>query len=128
MHKFLLKASALIKKHDYDKWQEFHLCAIIVQGGNILSVGFNQSRRHGYVEVIKKNSWTNLHAEVDAILKVRRKINLTGSKMFIVRLIEGDTKMSISRPCQTCQIALKNYGIKKVYYSIDDDTYAVMKI
>ena len=128
MHKFLQKAAALTRKHDYGDWQEFHLCALIVLGGNILSIGFNKSRHHGYVEVIKQNEWTNLHAEIDAILKARRKIDLRGSKMFIVRMISDDTQYAIARPCETCQIALKSYGIKKVYYSIDDETYAVMKI
>jgi len=128
MHRHLKKAGALVRKHDYGDFQEFRLCALIVSGGNILSIGFNQSRTHGYIEVIKKNKWTNLHAEIDAILKARRKIDLRGSKMFIVRLIEKNTHFAIARPCEMCQRAIKSYGIKKVYYSIDDDTYAIMKI
>jgi len=131
MHKYLLKAVELIKRHNYDDHQEYHLCAIIVAGGNILSIGFNNSKRNGFVDAFKNpdRPWSNIHAEIDAILRARKKIDLSGSKIYIARTEKVMSDMiATARPCEMCQRALRSYGIKKAYYTIDNDTYAVMKI
>jgi deoxycytidylate deaminase len=67
------------------------------------------------------------HAEMDAVLKARGKIDLRGSKIYVIR-----TKLSgglgMAKPCEICQHILFNYGVKRAYYSIGEDEYGVMKI
>jgi len=50
MHKHLKTAAKLAYDHEFDEGLEYFLCAIIVKGGNILSVGFNKKSTNAFVE------------------------------------------------------------------------------
>ena len=67
-------------------WLEYSLAAAIVSGGRVLSVGMNKQKFNSIIDVFKTNEWSNIHAEVDAILRVRNKIDLTGSKIYVARM------------------------------------------
>ncbi len=135
MHKFLKLAKSFIEDHHYDdnNAENFRLAAIIVRGGNVVSVGYNRRNFNGFVEYytdLAKNRpgfCVSTHAEHEAILKAREKTDLRGCKIFVARL-RRDGTLAMSRPCTICQHVLYNYGIKRAYYSIDDETYGVMKV
>ena len=59
------------------------------------------------------------HAEA----RLLRKLN-TNSEVFVVRV--NHTARVLARPCSVCYAALKARGIKRCYYSIDDDSYGVI--
>lgn len=135
MNKFLKMAFQNAMDHDY-KDLDFNLCAIIVRGGSVMSVGFNKRGKNSFVEhytdlAKAKGDWrVSTHAEMDAVLQVRSKIDLSGAKIFVVRkhldFSKCDSKLAMSRPCVICEQVLLAYGIKKVYYTIDDNHYGVM--
>lgn len=107
--------------------------AMIISGGRVLSVGYNSRANSGLQERYKTNPHCNsVHAEVDAILNVRRKIDLTGSKIVVVRRLKYDTAqkpfIALAKPCTMCQAVLYSYGIKRAMYTIANDEYGVMKI
>lgn len=104
---------------------EYSLCAAIVSGGRILSTGVNKQKKHGIVEAYKNNEWCNMHAEIDAILQVRRKIDLTGSKMYVARMTM-DGVICNAKPCDMCLEVIRNYGIKRVLYTIDPTSWGVL--
>lgn len=105
----------------------FH-CAILVSGGAVISVGMNKHKLNGFVTAYAHHpDVQTIHAEVDAILRVRKKIDLTGCKIFIAKLGRNG-EVGNSAPCDMCRGALKSYGIKRAYYTIDESTYAVERL
>jgi hypothetical protein len=65
---------------------------------------------------------------MDAILKGREKTDLRGCKIFVARIRNDSDNLGMSRPCEICQHVLHNYGIKRAFYSIDANTYGIMKV
>jgi tRNA(Arg) A34 adenosine deaminase TadA len=74
----------------------------------------------------------SIHAEVDAILNVRKKIDLTNSKIYTVRRLRSDTmenpNIGCAKNCPMCSAIIYNYGIKRSYYTIDNHNFGVMKV
>lgn len=134
MNKYLRMAMAYAKDNAYDEWQEQHLCAIIVRGGSVVSVGYNKRGTNAFVEhygdVAKgQRDWClSTHAEMDAILKVRGKIDLRGCKIFVARKRKLDGACGLARPCEICQHVLFNYGIRRATYTISETEFGQMKI
>ena len=133
MIKHLKTAEKLALEHVFDEGLEYHLCSVIVKGGRILSTGFNKKSTNGFVEHYadlargKRNYCLSTHAEHDAVLKIRGKVDLRGTKIYTIRL-KPSTGLGMARPCLICQHVLYNYGIKRAFYSIDNEEYGVLKI
>lgn len=135
MHKIIRLAKQYIESHDYDAKQDFRLAAVIVRGGNVVSVGYNKHATNSFVEHYTdlarggdRNYALSTHAEMDAVLKGREKTDLRGCKIFVARLRNDTRDLGMSRPCEICQHVLYNYGIKRAFYSIDPNTYGIMKV
>ncbi len=117
MNQYLKMAKRLAESHAYDDSLEYRLCAVIVRGGAVLSVGFNKRTNSALMDHYAVRDHQTVHAEVDAVLQVRKNIDLTGAKIYVVRLLKcGET--AISKPCGTCQAVLRAYGIKKMVYTL----------
>jgi hypothetical protein len=56
MNKHLQYAINKAKAHEYEPSMEHHVCAVVVRGGSILSVGFNQRKTNAFVELYKDYS------------------------------------------------------------------------
>lgn len=135
MHKFLEKTMGLLFQHDYEERLGFHHCATIVKSGKIISVGYNALKTSGFVEHYadmargsSRSYKLSTHAEMSAILKVRKKTDLTNCTMYVVRrsFLNKDSLYAMSRPCSVCSLILPRYGIRRSYYSIDNSTYGLM--
>jgi len=136
MHKHLQLAMEYAKSHTYDDTLEYKLCAVIVSGGSVVSVGYNKRNTNAFVEHYAdlargggRTYCMSTHAELDAILAVRSKIDLSGSKIYVARLRKhkGMEPIGMARPCPICERALFAYGIKRAYYTIDANYYGIMK-
>lgn len=127
-NKFLQYALESARSHDYAKSLDYQLCAVIVSGGRILSVGFNKHNTNGLTERYKiKDHTCSVHAEIAAVAKARKKIRLEGSKIYVVR-IHRDGTPAMAKPCEMCQHVLFNYGIKKAIFTVDPFTVSEMKL
>jgi tRNA(Arg) A34 adenosine deaminase TadA len=84
-----------------------HGC-VIMSGKNIVSKGNNHIRT--------KVGTLSIHAEMDAIWKMDSD-QYSNKKAVIVRLSNGGTKLSNSRPCSICMGLLKQHGINTIAYS-----------
>lgn len=134
MHRHLKHAFNLIKAHDFDSELSHQLSAVIVRGGSIISTGYNRLATNSFVEYYadqlkgRRDFCLSTHAEMDAVLKARAKTDLTGCKIFVARkrLLDGEPGMS--RPCPICEEVLRRYGIRRAFYTIDNDHYGIMKI
>lgn len=116
MNRFLEMAKRFALAHDYKDNLEYELCAIVVRGGKAISVGFNKRNNSGLMRHYAIRDHQTIHAEVDAILQIRKKIDLTGCKIFVCR-VRKNGEVGLARPCGTCQAVLKAYGIKVMHYT-----------
>jgi Holliday junction resolvase-like predicted endonuclease len=57
MHKFIRIAKQYVESHEYDSKQDFRLAAVIVRGGNVISVGYNKHNTNGFVEHYTDLKW-----------------------------------------------------------------------
>ncbi|MFA6049732.1 MAG: hypothetical protein WC761_00775 [Candidatus Paceibacterota bacterium] len=134
MNKYLDMAMAYAKENDFERCLEYNLCALIVRGGSVVSVGYNKRGTNAFVEhygdmAKGKRDWClSTHAEMDAVLKARGKIDLKGCKVFVARRRKLDGLCANARPCEICQHVLYNYGIRRVYYTISENEFGQMKI
>lgn len=127
-------AMSYLCDHKFEDNMDYHLCAVIVRGGSVVSVGYNKNNTNAFVEHYTdiargQRDWCmSTHAEMDAVLKARGKTDLKGCKIFVVRRRKIDGDPAIARPCEICQHILYNYGIRKATYSISADEFGQMKI
>ncbi len=128
MNKFLKLAEAFAKEHEYNAYLDYRLCAIIVKGGKVISVGFNHHGCTGLTRRYRnKEHVISTHAEVEAVQIARKKTRLEGSKIYVVR-IRKDGTFGNAQPCDMCMSILWNYGVSKCIYTIDNNSEGRMKV
>lgn len=124
-------------EHDYEENIDYSLCAVLVQGGSVISVGFNNLNTNGFMEHFAtkvkghRNFCLSMHAECHAVYQARSKTDLRGAKIYVARIRPPKSlngKVGNARPCEVCQYVLGRYGIKKAYYTISDYEYGVMNV
>lgn len=122
------------RAHEYEPELAACVCAVIYIGGKVISVGYNtKTRDSGLQRRYRVNPHCcSIHAEVSAVLSVRRKIDLTGAKIVVVRLFRDDSAskphLGMARPCAMCQAVLYSYGIKRATYTINNFEFGVLKL
>jgi deoxycytidylate deaminase len=137
MEKYFKYAIKEIENTDFDERLRSHVCALITKGGSILSIATNTINPDPYSLKYTHNEYLNsTHAEVNAILQIRHKIDLTGTKMWVARLTKPDLtetcpkvpEIAMTAPCKTCKKIIKMHGIYRVYYTIDANTTGYWKV
>lgn len=96
--------------------KQHRMGAVIVKGGNIVSVGFNQMRPSALLRT------PTLHAEAAAVLKLLkegRQHDLIGADIFVSRFTRGGS-VGLAKPCVACQELLRSVGIRSTSYTTDD--------
>ena len=137
MHRYLKLAIDQANNHEYEPNMEHGHAAVLVKGGNVLSIGFNKINTNGFMEHFARRTkgprifCLSIHAECDAIYSARSKTDLIGCKIYVARRRAPNStfgKVGMSRPCAICEAVLRSYGIKKAFYTITDNEYGVMDI
>ena len=121
MHYFV-KASQVAEISDFAK---INIGCIAVYQGTIIGVGFNTNKTHPMQK--KYNRYRNgenfipkLHAEINCLNSIRYlDINFSKVKLYIYRKRKS-AKYGICRPCPSCLAAIKDLGIKHIYYTTDE--------
>lgn len=134
MNKFLKSAAGLARTHEYDHHIVFQLCSIIYRGGSILSIGYNGRNKNSFVDhfaaesgIDEERPFINMHSELAAIVQVRAKVDLSGAKMAVARVLRDGT-LAMARPCGACEAAMVSYGIKRCSYTIAEGEWGILKI
>lgn len=114
-----------------------HGAVITGPGGKIICMGYNKGNRTKILNKI----FTCTHAEMDVLNKLinsylkpkygkKYRDYIKRYTIWVTR-IENDRslgiKTSFSKPCFYCSKELINWGIKKVYYTIDNSTIVSCK-
>ena len=118
--KFFDVAKSVAKTSEYPR---IKIGCCIVKRNKILAVGVNllkshpvQKRFNKYRGIDTNRIHNNIHAELDAVIKVANKEDLCGSDIYLYREDMFGVK-KISKPCPACTRILKLYGIKNIYYT-----------
>ena len=88
------------------------LGAVLVVNGKPISVGHNQYKTH------PEAPFVGLHAEIQAI-KNSGKDRIKGSSIFVYRE-KKDGSIGISKPCKHCMRQLKKFGVRWIFYTIEE--------
>lgn len=123
-YRYFSKARQAAKVSDF--WKT-HVGAIAVYQGNIIGVGCNLSKTHPIQKYYNKfreegNDHYNptLHAEINCINSIRNMdIDFRKVKLYVYR-IRKDQPYGLSRPCPSCMAAIRDIGIKDIYYTTDN--------
>lgn len=113
---------------DLSTYPKYHIGAAIVSGRKVVSIGTNRWRTHTkqkkYAPYRYSTAWEadadkgRCHAEVDAIIKAGRT-DLNGASIYVYRQnLNGE--LANCRPCGACMQAIKEAGIKDVFYTSED--------
>ena len=129
--RWLERAKALAKTHEYEARLSYHHCALVIKGGKLIATGYNALNADLRFDPVLAKRARRLqnenHAEVSAILSVKNRETIIGSKVFVVR-VTNDGKYAISRPCFLCQNVLHNFGVRSVIYSVSEYEFGTWRV
>lgn len=125
-YKFFSKAR---KAAEFSDFHKTHLGCVAVYQGSVIGIGYNVNKTHPTQEYYNKYRKTNhqtgafipkLHAEISCLNSIRYlDINFSKVKLYIYR-IRHDQDYGLARPCPSCMAAIKDLGIKDIYYTTND--------
>jgi hypothetical protein len=122
-YKYFKKAQQVANISDF---QKTHVGCIAVYQGNVIGIGCNCNKTHPtqkYYNRYREESCEfvpKLHAEINCINQIKHlDINFVKVKLYIYR-IRKDQPFGMARPCPSCMAAIKDLGIKNIYYTTND--------
>lgn len=122
-YKYFDKAKRIAAISDYHK---IHIGCVAVYQGNVIGIACNTNKTHPtqkYYNRFREESdvlMPKLHAEINCINQIKHlDINFSKVKLYIYR-IRNDKPYGMSRPCPSCMAAIKDLGIRDIYYTTND--------
>ena len=122
-YKYFNKARHVASISDYKKQ---HIGCVAVYQGQVIGLGCNCNKTHPMQKFYNKyriksdNMLPKLHAEISCINQIKHLgINFSKVKLYIYR-IRKDQPFGLSRPCPSCMAAIKELGIRDIYYTTND--------
>jgi deoxycytidylate deaminase len=105
------------------------IAAAVLYRGTPVSFGFNSMKSHPMAAKFGKHPEAiYLHAEVDAIIKARKKLTddeLKKSVLLVARAKYDDgcktSRFGICKPCSGCQRCIEEVGLRKVVYTLESN-------
>lgn len=122
-YKFFSKARQAATISDFHK---IHIGCVAVYQGQIIGIGCNCNKTHPtqkFYNKYRKQSdamLPKLHAEINCINQIKHlDINFSKVKLYIYR-IRKDQPYGLARPCPSCMAAIRDLGIRDIYYTTND--------
>ena len=104
----------------------YRLGAVIVNR-KIRSRGRNRLKTHPIMHKFHQpNRMLGIHAEIDACLKLPQE-QLIGADLYVCRIL-NNRRFSLAKPCSVCLEIMRRFNLRKVYYTISDEEYGVIKL
>lgn len=106
-------------------FRRIHIGCVAVYGNKIIASGFNSNRTHplqARLNQFRSNQISNhtIHAEISCLSHIwRSNLQWNKVKLYIYRE-RLDGRKGMSRPCPACMAAIKQLGIREVFYSTND--------
>lgn len=128
-YKFFNKAKNVAAISDV---AQTHIGCIAVYQRQIIGLGYNCNKTHPIQKKYDRFRELNLegcrgvsrlhslHAEMNCINQIRNlDVNFSNVKLYIYRQ-RKDQPWGLSRPCPACMAAIKDLGIRDIYYTTND--------
>lgn len=104
-----------------------HVGCVAIYQNSIIGLGCNTNKTHPiqnyynrYRDDFEEPFVPKLHAEINCLNSIRHlDINFRKVKLYIYRT-RHDQEHGIARPCPSCMAAIKDLGIRDIYYTTDD--------
>ena len=103
-----------------------HVGCVAVYQGQLIGLGCNCNKTHPMQKFYNKYREESdamlpkLHAEINCINQLKHlNINFSKVKLYIYR-IRKDQPFGMARPCASCMAAIKDLGIREIYYTTDN--------
>ena len=129
-YRYFKKARQIANISDYKKQ---HVGCVAVYQGQVIGLGCNCNKTHPMQKFYNKYRMPSdymlpkLHAEISCINQIKHlDINFSKVKLYIYR-IRKDQPFGLSRPCPSCMAAIRDLGIRDVYYTTNNG-YAYEKL
>lgn len=106
--KFFKKARQASLKSQSDP----KLGAVVVKKNEEISFGFNDMKK---THPRATSPFKTLHAEIDALIG-KSWDELEGSDVYVYREFKSG-QLAMSKPCPSCELALRRAGIRRVFYT-----------
>ena len=92
--------------------------AVLVRGGSVLNWSSNRNKVQRWAQRFRAHGCGHAthHAELGAILGVAREKT------------QGADNLLLSKPCPMCEEVLRYVGVKRVFYSVDNDTIECYRV
>lgn len=108
--------------------RSYRVSASLVYKRRIVSFGINRYKTSPIQNRFKKNeNAIYLHAEVACVKNALRHLDVEDFKkcdMFVVRVkrlvYEGEFVYAMAKPCEGCSRCIAEFGIRDVYYTVED--------
>jgi len=102
--------------------------AVLVKGGSVKNVSFNKDNYSSFGNRfrVKDTGPATVHAELGCILGLARSVT-SGTDLYVCR-VNKEGEFKYSKPCSMCHEALKHVGVKRVYYTTNDNTIEMYKL
>lgn len=121
--KYFKRAEYIARCSDYKRE---HVGCIAVYQNHIVGIGCNLNKTHPMQKYYNKYREDNdsllpkIHAELNCLNSMRNlNVNFSKVKLYIYR-IRHDQKFGLSRPCPSCMAAIRDFGIRNIYYTTND--------
>lgn len=124
-YRYFTKAQKIASVSDF---QKTHIGCIAVYQGSIIGIGCNTNKTHPTQKYYNKYRHSNvsgdfgakLHAEINCINSIKNlDINFSKVSLYIYR-IRKDQPYGMSRPCPSCMAAIRDLGIRHIYYTTNN--------
>lgn len=112
---------------DISDFKRAHVGCVAIYQGNIIGLGCNTNKTHPiqqkynkYRDHDQQNYFApKLHAEINCLNSIRHMdINFGKVKLYIYRTLHVK-ECGMSRPCPSCMAAIRDLGIRHIYYTTD---------
>ncbi len=106
-----------------NKTDSVRIGSAIVKGNYVTSKGCNKTKTHPMQQLHNNRHMAHIphpkiHAEIDALIYSRYD-DLTGCEIFVYREM-ADGTLANCKPCNACRNAMKDAGIKHIYYTTEN--------
>lgn len=112
-------------EHSEIRRSKIAIGAVIVKGNYVIAGGFNKRKTHPLqrahnIKATYKAPVPNIHAEIDTLIRTRMH-DVSNCEIFVYRenMSGGGGNLANCRPCKGCMNALKDAGVKHVYYTTE---------
>jgi tRNA(Arg) A34 adenosine deaminase TadA len=102
--------------------------ALLVKGGSVINSSCNKENYSSFGKRFRDpaRGHATVHAELGVVLGLSRSVT-TGADVYVCR-INRVGEFRNSKPCSMCHAALKHVGVKRVYYTTNNNTVEMYKL